>query len=88
MRKIKRRNKENKSQIKNAIYIHYISNEHCVKCDAVEKQMIKIGAITMCSDCFKSIFKPEGNMIIKEEERLKYAKIYNRSLKEHYGEKL
>ena len=37
-----------------------INNCQCLKCDAINKEMIKVGEVVLCSDCFKVEFVESG----------------------------
>lgn len=36
------------------------NNSPCLKCDAINKEMIKVGAFVLCNDCFKVEFVDTG----------------------------
>lgn len=56
------------------IRIH--SNASCVECDVVLKEMVRVGAIVLCSSCFKSIFKTKNPV---RDEREKYLALLKKS---------
>ncbi len=37
-----------------------INNSSCLKCDAINKEMIKVGPFVLCNDCFKVEFVDSG----------------------------
>ncbi len=42
------------------IKVANIYNSQCLKCDNLEKEMVKIGPITFCHKCFKEEFVDSG----------------------------
>ncbi len=45
-------------------------NASCVKCDAINKEMIRIGAVIFCEDCAANEFSSDDPVI---DERDKYT---------------
>lgn len=41
-----------------ALLIH---NSKCLKCDTIEKEMVKIGVMVFCNDCFRTEFVDSGD---------------------------
>ncbi len=50
-------------------HIHH--NASCIKCDALHKEMIRVGAIIFCEKCIKEEFKSDDPVRL---ERAKYLK--------------
>jgi len=47
-------------------------NASCIKCDAIEKIMMRIGAVIMCSKCSEETFKTEDPVMDEREVYLDY----------------
>jgi hypothetical protein len=57
-----------------AIPIRAYFNASCCKCDAVEQEMVAVGAIILCIGCMESTFTTD-NPVTKERE--KYLSLLN-----------
>lgn len=56
---------------------HTYFNAECIKCKSIKKEMVRVGVIIMCSDCFEHKFKTDDPV---SKER----KIYLHWLNEYY----
>jgi hypothetical protein len=48
---------------------HIFNNAECVKCNKVEREMVRIGAVFFCGDCVKIEFNSDNPV---RDERKKY----------------
>jgi hypothetical protein len=56
-------------------HIHH--NASCIKCDALHKEMIRVGAIIFCEKCIKEEFKSDDPVRLEREKYLKWLHIWN-----------
>lgn len=59
-----------------------VYNNFCVKCDKTEREMVKVGAVIFCHNCYTESFKTDDP--VKKEKKVygKYLQIYKRKCTE------
>ncbi len=62
----------------------YIFNSWCVECGAVNKQMVKVGAVCFCEACHQKILTTDDPVTEEREEYLKYLHKWNTQVDEMY----
>lgn len=56
--------------------IHGWNNASCVKCDKVEKYMVRVGAIVFCTKCCKEEFGTEDPVRLEKDVYRKWLKVW------------
>jgi hypothetical protein len=66
-------------------HVHYINNYQCVKCDAVELIMVKIGSVPFCEKCAREEFTSKEPLTDEREKYQEWLKKYNKKLYQTEG---
>ena len=60
-----------------AVHLHVHNNTPCSSCDLIEVQMVRVGAIIFCTDCFKTEFKTMDPVTLeKDKYRIWVRKVF------------
>lgn len=57
--------------------VFYVNNLFCIKCAAVKRYMIRVGAVVFCERCFKKEFNTEDPITEQRELYIKWLRKYN-----------
>ena len=57
-------------------------NTPCLKCNAIEEYMVRIGALVFCQDCAKNTFQTDDPVTKERKVYLEYLEIYKKKCME------
>jgi len=63
------------------------NNASCLKCNCVEKRMVKIGAFIMCNKCFAEEFITSDPVCQERKLYLKWLEVYKNKVEEEERER-